>query len=177
EVWRVEGLNPPEGRSHKAWRFVASPLVTPKLIAIPTCKDGPVVGINPVGAKGAIDPSNPAELWRLNFTPDVVSPLLIGDILYLLKDGPLFAVDAKTGQKIYEKQLGARQIYRGHMVAADGKIYIVGREGIGLVVQAGKTFKILATNDLKETTYASPAISNGRIYIRTWKHLYCIGTK
>jgi len=176
EVWRVEDLNPPGG-AHNAWRFVASPLVTPKLIAVPTCKNGPVVGINPVGAKGSIAPGNPNELWRLNFTPDVVSPLLIDDVLYLLKDGPLYAINARTGEKIYEKPLGAKQIYRGHMVSADGKIYIVGREGIGLVVQAGREFKILATNDLKDTTYASPAISNGRIYIRTWKHLYCIGNK
>jgi outer membrane protein assembly factor BamB len=177
EVWRVEGLNPPEGRSNRAWRFVASPLVTSKLIVVPTCKDGPVVGINPVGAMGSIRPGNPAELWRLKFTPDVVSPLLVDDVLYLLKDGPLYAIDPKTGKEIYQKQLGAKQLYRGHMVAADGKIYIVGREGVGIVVQAGREFKILATNDLKDVTYASPAISNGRIYIRTWKHLYCIGMK
>ena len=63
------------------------------------------------------------------------------------------------------------------MVAADGKIFIVGREGVGIVVQAGKDFKILATNDLKETTYSSPAIADGKLYIRTWKHLYCIGNK
>ena len=50
-------------------------------------------------------------------------------------------------------------------------------EGIGVVVQAGKEFKQLATNDLKEKTYASPAIADGRLYIRTWKHLYCIGAK
>ena len=177
EVWRVQGLNPPEGRSHRAWRFVASPLVTPKLIVIPTCKDGPVVGINPVGAKGSINVGNSSELWRLNFTPDVVSPLLVDDIVYLLKDGPLYAIHAKTGKEIYQKPLGAKQIYRGHMVAADEKIYIVGREGVGIVVQAGKEFKILATNDLKEVTYASPAIADGRLYIRTWKHLYCIGSK
>ena len=156
---------------------MASPLVTPKLIVIPTCKDGPVVGINPVGAKGSINVGNSSELWRLNFTPDVVSPLLVDDIVYLLKDGPLYAIHAKTGKEIYQKPLGAKQIYRGHMVAADEKIYIVGREGVGIVVQAGKEFKILATNDLKEVTYASPAIADGRLYIRTWKHLYCIGSK
>ena len=174
EVWRVEELNPTKNGT---WRFVSSPLVSPKLIVVPSCKGGPTVGINPVGAKGSIDPKNSAELWRLNFTPDVVSPLLIDDIVYLLKDGPLYAIDAKTGKQIYEKQLGAKQIYRGHMVAADGKIFIVGREGIALVVQAGKEFKILGTSDLKDLTYASPAIAGDRLYIRTWKHLYCIGAK
>ena len=62
-------------------------------------------------------------------------------------------------------------------LAADGKIFIVGREGIALVVQAGKEFKILGTSDLKDVTYASPAIAGDRLYIRTWKHLYCIGAK
>lgn len=174
EVWRVEELNPTK---NGAWRFVSSPLATKDLIVVPSCKSGPTVGIKPAGAKGAITPDNPAEAWRLNFTPDVVSPILVDDIVYLLKDGPLYAIDAKTGQQIYQKNLNAKQIYRGHMVAADGKIYIVGRAGIGLVVQAGKEFKVLAVNELKDTVYASPAIADGKLYIRTWKHLYCIGTK
>ncbi|HXT59487.1 MAG TPA: PQQ-binding-like beta-propeller repeat protein, partial [Pirellulales bacterium] len=117
-------------------------------------------------------------MWRLKFTPDVVSPLLVDDIVYLMKDGPLYAIDARTGTTIYQKSLEAKQrVYRGNMVYADGKIYIVGVEGVGVVVEAGRKFKQLAANELKEKTYASPAISNGRIYIRTWGHLYCIGTK
>lgn len=174
EVWRVAGLNP---TSNGAWRFVSSPLVTPELIVVPSCKNGPTVALNPVGANGSIDPENKAELWRYKATPDVVSPLLVGDIVYLLKDGPLTALEAKTGKVIYQQPLGVKQIYRGNMVYADGKIYIVGREGIGLVVQPGKEFKILAVNDLKEKVYASPAVASGRIYIRGWDHLYCIGTK
>ena len=122
-----------------------------------------------------IDTDNKAELWRFKSTPDVVSPLKVDDIVYL-NDGALTAVNAQTGAPIYREQL-PKQIYRGNMAYADGKIYIVGVAGIGAVIQSGKDFKLLATNDLKETTYASPAISNGRIYIRTWKHLYCIGTK
>ncbi len=170
EVWRVAGLNP---TTRGDWRFVASPLVTPNLIVAPSCKNGPTVAFNPVGAKGIID--GKAELWRFKSTPDVVSPLLIDDIVYLV-DGALTAVDAKSGQMIYRKDL-AKQIYRGNMVAADGKIYVVGRDGIGQVIQAGKEFKLLATNELKDTVYASPAISNGKIYIRTAGTLYCIGAK
>ena len=173
EVWRVAGLNPTE---NKTWRFVSCPLVTPDLIVVPSCKSGPVVAFNPVGAKGDINPDNKAELWRFKLTPDVVSPLLVDDIVYLMDNGPLTAVDAKTGTQIYRKDL-PKQIYRGNMVYADGKVYVVGRDGIGAVVQTGKEFKLLATNDLKEKTYASPAISNGRIYIRTWDNLYCIGAK
>jgi len=173
EVWRVADLNP---NGNGAWRFVSCPLVTPNLIVVPSCKVGPTVGLNPVGAKGLIGPDNPAELWRLKFTPDVVSPLLVDDIVYLLKDGPFYAIDAKTGKQIYQRSL-AGQIYRGNMVYADGKIYVVGRAGIGQVIQPGREFKVLATNDLKEQVLASPAISKGRIYIRGYENLYCIGTK
>ncbi len=173
EVWRVMKLNP---TNNGAWRFVSSPLVTPNLIVVPSCKNGPTVTFNPLGAKGEISPDNKAEIWRNKSTPDVVSPLLVDNIVYLLDNGPLSALDAKTGTQIYRKDL-AKQIYRGNMVYGDGKIYVVGRNGIGQVVQAGKEFKLLATNDLKETVYASPAISNGRIYIRTWDNLYAIGAK
>lgn len=173
EVWRVAGLNP---TTNGAWRFVSSPLVTSNLIVVPSCKSGPVVAINPVGAQGTINPDNKAEIWRHKSTPDVVSPLLVDGIVYLLDNGPLTALDAKTGAQIYRKDL-PKQTYRGNMVAADGKIYVIGREGMGSVVQAGKEFKLLATNDLKEKVYASPAIADGRIYIRTWDNLYCFGKK
>jgi outer membrane protein assembly factor BamB len=174
EVWRVMGLNP--GGSG-AWRFVSCPLVTPDLIVVPSCKNGPTVGLNPVGAKGAIEPGNPAELWRLKETPDVISPLRVGEIVYLMRDGPLTAVEAKTGTQIYRKDL-AKQIHRANMAAtADGLIYVVGREGAVDVVQAGREFKQVAANALPDKFYASPAIANGRLYLRGWDHLWAIGTK
>lgn len=173
EVWRVAGLNP---SSNGAWRFVSSPLVTPELVVVPSCKNGPTVALNPVGAKGTIDESNPAELWRFKSTPDVVSPLLVDGIVYLLGDGPLTAVDAKTGKQLYRENL-PKQIYRGNMVYADGKIIVVGRDGIGAVVQAGPQFQLVATNPLGEKVYASPAVSGGRLYLRGYDHLYAIGAK
>jgi outer membrane protein assembly factor BamB len=173
EVWRVEGLNPSNSR---AWRFVSCPLATPDLIVVPSCKNGPIVGINPVGAKGSITPDNPAELWRESGTPDVVSPLRVGDIIYLCGDGPLTAIDAKTGKQIY-RESRERQLHRANMVAADGKIYILGREGKSEVVQAGPEFKRLSMNTLPDRQFASPAISNGRLYIRGYDYLWAIGTK
>jgi outer membrane protein assembly factor BamB len=171
EVWRVAGLNP---SNNGAWRFVSSPLVTPKLIVVPSCKNGPTVGINPVGAKGSIDADNAAELWRINYTPDVVSPLLVGDVVYLMGDGPLTAVEAKTGKQIYKESL-AKELHRAHMVATKDRIYIIGREGTTDVVEAGHTFKKIATNTLKDKFYSSPAVSGGRIYLRGWNYLWAIG--
>ncbi len=173
EVWRVEGLNPSNNR---AWRFIACPLVSPDLIVVPSCKNGPVVGVNPVGAKGAIEPGSPAERWRINGTPDVVSPLRVGDVVYLMADGPLTAVDAKTGEQVYRVNL-TRQIHRSNLVYADGKIYAVGRQGATDVVQAGREFKLLATNTLPDKFFATPAVSGGRIYLRGYDSLWAIGAK
>jgi len=181
EVWRVAGLNP---TNNGAWRFISGPLLSPDLIVVPSCKDGPVVAFNPVGAKGTIDPDNKAELWRLpaaatpRSSPDVVTPVRVGDIVYLAGDGPLTARDAKTGTQFYreDKQMSKGQ-HRAHMVVAEDRIYVTSITGAIDVVQADKEFKKLATNTLPDTLYGSPAISNGRIYLRGWGHLWAIGAK
>ncbi|MBM3980667.1 MAG: PQQ-like beta-propeller repeat protein [Planctomycetes bacterium] len=173
EVWRVQGLNP---TTNGAWRFVSSPLVLPDLIVVPSCKSGPTVAFNPVGAKGNIDPDNKAELWRFKSTPDVVSPIRVGDIVYLSADGPFTAVNAKTGEQLYRQNLSGGK-HRANMIAADGKIYVTSTTGAIDVVQAGNTFKKLATNTLPDTLYATPAPSGGRLYVRGWNYLWAIGTK
>jgi outer membrane protein assembly factor BamB len=173
EVWRVAGLNP---TSNRAWRFVSCPLITPDLIVVPSCKNGPTVAFNPVGAKGTIDPDNKAELWRFKSTPDVVSPIRVGDVVYFSSDGPFTAVDAITGTQLYREQL-SKGLHRAHMVAVDNKIYVTSTTGVIDVVQAGREFKKLATNTLPDTFYSSPAIADGRIYIRGWEYLWAIGSK
>lgn len=178
EVWRVMGLNP---TNNGAWRFVSMPMLSPDLIVVPSCKDGPTVAFNPVGAKGEIVAENKAELWRLpagptRSTPDVVTPLRVGDVVYILADGPLTARDAKTGQELYRKAVSPG-IHRANMISANGNIYCVGRDGTTDVVQAGREFKLVATNHLPDYVCASPVTANGRIYIRGWNTLWAIGAK
>jgi hypothetical protein len=178
EVWRVMGLNP---TTNGAWRFVSMPLLSPDLIVVPSCKDGPTVAFNPVGAKGEITPENKAELWRLpagptRTTPDVVTPLRVGDLVYILADGPLTARDVKTGQEVYRKSV-TPGIHRAGMLYADGNIFCVGRDGTTDVVKAGREFKVVSTNALPDYICASPVTANGRLYIRGWNTLWAIGTK
>jgi len=183
EVWRVAGLNP---RMNRAWRFVSCPMVSPDLIVVPSCKDGPTVGFNPVGAKGTIQPGNPAELWRLTnkelTTPDVPSPLRVGDIVYIIgAGGGITALDAKTGERHYggppRGQPTTNGLHRASPVYADGKIYVVGKEGGTAVIKAGPKYELLATNTLPDKFSASPVISGGRIYLRGYDSLWAIGTK
>jgi outer membrane protein assembly factor BamB len=83
-------------------------------------------------------------------------------------------VDAKTGKEHYKERLLADQ-HRSTPVIADGKLYITGRKGKVLVMATGTEPKVLAENDLDEVTTASPAISNGKIFVRTFEALYCFG--
>lgn len=175
EVWRVQALNP---TLNGAWRFVSSPLVTPDLIVVPSCKNGPLVAFNPVGAKGDISPDNKAEKWRFKQTPDVVSPIRVGDIVYTSADGPLTAIDAKTGEQIYrETKDVSGGLHRANMIVAGNKIYKTSTKGSTDVIEAGRTYKRVATNTLPDTIYATPTPANGRLYIRGYNYLWAIGTK
>jgi outer membrane protein assembly factor BamB len=179
EVWRVGGLNPTGSR---AWRFISGPVVSPDLIVIPSCKTGPTVGINPVGAKGTIE-DKPFELWKLSprekvITPDVPSPLRVGDVVYIVEaGGPMTAIEAKTGTVLYTSQPTTKGKHRANPVYADGKIYAVGVEGGTTVVKPGPKFEALSRNQLPDRFLASPAVSGGRLYLRGYDHLWAIGTK
>ena len=63
------------------------------------------------------------------------------------------------------------------LVAAGGKLYVPGVNGVVTVLQAGGAFKVLARNEIGEGIVASPALSQGRIFLRGEKHLFCIGGK
>jgi outer membrane protein assembly factor BamB len=177
EVWRVNELNPKKNYN-RTWRAVSSPLVTPDLIVIPSCKQHPTVAIDPTKAKGLIAPGNTAEDWRYKTTPDVPSPLLVNGIVYLMgATGQIAALEAKTGKEIFNQRV-TNERHRACPVVADGKVYLLGREGTCPVITAGtKAFDELAKNKLPDTFTASPAVSGGRIYLRGWKTLWVVGTK
>ena len=174
ELWRVAELNPKE-RYNRTLRFVASPVVSPDLIVIPSAKGRGVVGLMP-GAIGIILPGNKSEQWRLTRgTPDVVSPLIYGKEIYLNREnGSIACLDAATGKQRYEERAHA-QTYRASPVAADGKIYVTARDGTVSVLKAGPKFEVLSKNKIADSLTASPALANGQIYLRGIKALYSIG--
>ena len=174
EIWRVGDLNP-KNAYNMTLRFVTTPVATPDLIVVPSAKSGPVVGVKP-DAKGMVTTGSPFELWRKGrITPDVPSPLVHDGLVYLCREmGTLICLDAKTGKELYQERLhGGR--YRASPVYADSKIYCTARDGTTTVVKAGPKFQLLATNKLPDQIAASPAISNGRIYLRGFATLYAIG--
>jgi outer membrane protein assembly factor BamB len=107
----------------------------------------------------------------------LITPVLYRDLLYVCKSNGVFtAFDAKTGQRAYQQRLGnGTTAFTASLVAADGKVYFTSEDGDVFVVKAGRTFELLATNKLGEIGMATPAISEGVIYVRTDKSLIAIG--
>jgi outer membrane protein assembly factor BamB len=83
--------------------------------------------------------------------------------------------DARTGQVHWQQRLGGT--YSASPLLADGKLYFQSEQGTGVVLQAGKEFKLLAKNALDERSLASPAAADGALFIRTETRLYRIGLR
>ena len=169
ELWRAGGLNPDNDGNY---RIVASPVVFGDLIIAPT-RERPMLAFK-AGGRGNVTRS--ALLWSFNSGPDVPTPVTDGSFVYVINDrGIMYCLDAKTGREMYGKHRLRPGTYSASPVLADGRIYATNEDGLTSVVKAGPEFEVLAENDLDDYTLSSPAISNGRIYIRTTKSLWAIG--
>jgi outer membrane protein assembly factor BamB len=87
--------------------------------------------------------------------------------------GVLTVADAKTGERVYQERLGG--VYTASPVAGDGKVYLVSEDGETIVLAAGRTPRVLARNKLSARQLASPAVSGGRLFIRSDDAVYAIG--
>lgn len=134
-----------------------------------------VLAIRP-GGQGDITRTHLA--WKVTRSlPYVSSPLFYQGRLFTVKNGGLISCyDAKTGKPFYqEERLDAPGDYYSSAVVADGKIYLASEKGVVLVLSAGDTLRVLARNDLHAQIMATPAIVDGKLFVRTAGHLYAFG--
>jgi len=126
-----------------------------------------------LGGRGDI--TNTHVLWRQPTSgPYVPSVIQYDGLVYMATDqGIVSAVDAKTGERVWQQRIPG--VYMASPVAGDGKIYFVGETGDTLVLQAGRTPKVLATNTLTGRFGASPAIAGGRLFLRADDRIVAIG--
>jgi outer membrane protein assembly factor BamB len=173
EIWRCGGLN--AGQYNPTLRLVATPTTAPGLIIVPSAKKGPVLALSPDN-RGNITNSNAGHLWsKTSGTPDVPSPLVHDGLVYLCDEGGLVSCfDAASGEEHYTKKRVHAHRHRASPVYADDKIYVTARDGYITVLKAGTEFQVLASNDMEEDISASPVISNGTLYIRSFDALYAI---
>ncbi len=122
-----------------------------------------------------------AIVWRHNkSTPYVPSPLLYGDKLYFfaVNNNLLSCIDAKTGQTLIDAQRieGLQGVYASP-VGADGRVYLVGRNGVTVVLKHSDKLEVTATNRLEEKFDASPAVAGKDLFLRGQQYLYCLAEK
>lgn len=118
--------------------------------------------------------TNDAVAWsKLKGGPYLPTPIAYGDYFYVCSNtGILTCYELATGKDVYRQRLGGSAGYTASPVAADGRLYFAGEDGDVRVVRAGAKYELLAINHLGEVVLATPAISNGMLYIRSQSHLY-----
>lgn len=127
---------------------------------------------------GASKDARPTHLaWETQRgIPEVPSPLCCRGRLYLLRDGGLLTcLEAATGKELFRDRLGAAGQYIASPIAAGDKLVTASTLGVVSVIQMEDKLNILARNALGERVYATPALADNRLYVRTVKHLYAFG--
>lgn len=177
----VASLNPYTGRLYwntgefpEPRRTVASPVYAAGLI-LQSCGGG---------GKGtvliAVDPSNPTDKTkdRIRYKREKVvhyvpTPIVYGKHVYLWNDNGVFScIEAATGKNIWTKRVGGN--FSGSPVCVDGKIYCMSEEGDCVVVAASPEYKLLGKTSLGDSSHSTPAVANGRLFLRTFHRLMCL---
>lgn len=132
---------------------------------------GQVLAVRPDG-RGDVTETHVA--WRsTRGAPKKPSLLLHDDLLFMVNDnGVVACVEAKTGAEVWTARLN--QTYSASPISAGGRVYFFGEDGKATVIEAGRTFKVIAENILDDGFMATPAIDGNALYARTKTHLYRI---
>lgn len=105
----------------------------------------------------------------------VPSPISVGDFFFVVSDsGVAHCFDAASGKTLWAERMGE---HHASLVAANGLVYFLNDHGVTHVVRAAPEYVLIGKNELNEKTFASPAVSGGRIFLRSDRHLFCIGPR
>lgn len=138
--------------------------------------DGLVYAANEYAKLIAIRPGNPAEtVWENNeYLPEVASPVASKGLLFIATSyGVAACFDAKTGDLLWEYE--ANQGFYSSPVIAEDNVYFLDMDGVMHILAVDKNMNLVGTNELGEQSASTPAFAPGKILIRGFDHLYCIG--
>lgn len=164
ELWVYgEGEGPYNGE------IISSPVYGDGMVFFQLWRDTKIQALRLQG-----DEKPPVPVWASKKPGPVESSILYyrGLVYSWLDNGVLVCLDGKNGEELYRERLG--RAANSSPVASEGRIYFSDNDGKTYVVQAGRNFRLIATNPLGERISASPAISGNRLIYRTDSHLYCI---
>ena len=171
EFWTCAGLNP---------LVYNSPLMTSDNIVVAFGGYGGMGLAVKAGGSGDVTAK---RLWHLPKVSQRIGSGVIHDgHHYILSDGGIAECrDLKTGEMVYTERLKgpgpSSQNWSSLVLSADGKCYAANQGGDCFVFKASPTFELISTNSLGEKIIGSIAVSNGQLFIRGYKHLWCIGKK
>ena len=170
EFWTCQGLNP---------LIYTSPLYADGVVVAMGGFGGMALAVKPGGSG---DVTETRRLWHHPKTKQRIgSGVIAGGHIYILNDpGVAECFELQTGKLVWEERLrgtGPKSDSWSSMVLSGDKLYAVSQSGDTFVLRASPKFELLRTNPLAETTMASLAVSDGEIFIRTYKNLWCVSEK
>jgi outer membrane protein assembly factor BamB len=152
----------------------AAPVVSDGVgVAFTGWVNGPTIGFK-LGGSGDVTASN--RLWLEKQPQRIGSGVVIDGRVYIVNAGPGTAqcIECRTGKTLWTERLEGGESW-GSVVQAAGRLYVTSRRGVTTVFRPSpEKFELLAMNDLREPSNATPAVSDGQIFLRTDAHLYCI---
>jgi outer membrane protein assembly factor BamB len=174
----VQGVDPANGKVLwwcQAAGDTASPVYGGGVVYCDSGRGGPGVTVEPIGSG---DITRTRKKWQVSRVPDgFSSPVIVGPHLYRLHNpGVLKCWRLADGKEIYSRRLEGVQTAASPFVTPEGNIYCASA-GRSYVIKAGPKPEILATNDLDDGSQASPAVAEGKIYLKGRHFIYCIGKK
>jgi outer membrane protein assembly factor BamB len=177
---KLDGYNPVTGR--RLWTVrglvrecVPTPVLGAGLVFVVSGPNGAHLAVKPGGSG---DVTETHVVWRNDRgTSFVPSPIVVGERYYLVDDkGIASCLSTSDGELLWRKRLTGK--FTASPVAADGKLFFTNESGSTVVIDAAADeYRELARNEIGEDVYSSPAISQKRMFLRTTKHVVCIGTK
>ncbi len=169
-IWEVASAFPA--------RVVSSPVIADELL-IGSCGDGGsgkrLIAIRPGSSNGLIQPR---EVYKIEsgYRPYVPTSIAKEGLLFTFLDrGYVSCWNSATGRQLWEEKPAGK--FFSSPVWVDGKLYCITMDGDVVVIRAAETYELLAINPLGKTSHATPAINDGRMYLRTYSYLFSVGGK
>ena len=170
ELWTCRGLNP---------LVYTSPLFEDGIVVAMGGFMGSSLAVKPGGSG---DVTETRRLWQIPKTRQRIgSGVISGGHVYILDDpGVAECFELQTGKTVWEERLqgrGPKNDSWSSMVRAGDRLYAMNQSGDSFVLKASPQFQVIATNSLAETTMSSPVVSDGEIFIRTYKAIWCVSER
>jgi outer membrane protein assembly factor BamB len=156
-----------------------SPLIGDGFIVGMSGYGGPAIGMREPGGEDTGDLTATHRLWRHEKAPQRIgSGVIAGGHVYIMNDpGTIFCINAKTGEQVWARGEKPGAGTWSSMLLADGKLWITTNAGEMVILKPDPEYEVIAINKLREKTLATPAFSDGQIFVRGYQNLYCIGTR